>query len=217
LRQFGMRVVIITVALLAAGALSLVALTAWSGTTRDFYPPALAYAFVPGIALALIEAAIPSRALRARSARRIGALHVGLGVALLACDAGFSPGAPALHALLVTGGTALLLAGPLTLQWGTGTSFRTLDNSVMHWLGKRSYGIYLIHHGLIREIARHTQNLSPENAFGVLLIIGGGATIALSAALYHWWESPFLRLKSSQAAFPPRGIRLAHPQRKTAA
>jgi peptidoglycan/LPS O-acetylase OafA/YrhL len=71
-------------------------------------------------------------------------------------------------------------------------------NKALIYLGKISYGLYVIHelaHLLARQIFPAASPLRVVGQSGVSLAI----TIALAAASYRWLESPFLRLKQRYA------------------
>lgn len=79
-------------------------------------------------------------------------------------------------------------------------SWHWLDNGLLDYLGKRSYGISMLHPSVIVLVLdRLIQARATDDpvAFNVLLyVLSVGGTIAVSALSYRWFESPFLRLKS---------------------
>lgn len=82
-----------------------------------------------------------------------------------------------------------------------------LENRVMNYLGKISYGIYVIHPILLYVGTRVLKNVitsgeAPQNQGGVCfaIFIGvSGLTIALAALSYKYYEMPFLRMKDKFA------------------
>lgn len=82
-----------------------------------------------------------------------------------------------------------------------------LENRVMNYLGKISYGIYVIHPILIYVGTRLLNNViasgeALRNQGGVCfaVFIGiSGLTIALAALSYKYYEMPFLRMKDKFA------------------
>lgn len=84
---------------------------------------------------------------------------------------------------------------------------RILSWSPMCWIGRRAYGIYFLHPVILVVLVRHTHlhGMSLTVAFTVV-------TFAVSAAVFRWFETPFLRRKERFAS--DRG-RVAVPTRAT--
>jgi peptidoglycan/LPS O-acetylase OafA/YrhL len=102
------------------------------------------------------------------------------------------------HSLTAIASIAILLA---TL----GATNPLLRNKALIYLGKISYGLYVIHefaHLLARQIFPAASPLRVLMQSGISLAI----TVALAAASYHWLESPFLRLKERFALVQSRRI-----------
>ncbi len=166
------------------------------------------FAFVPGVALAAIEPFAAPR-LRAGSVRvrrasiwgvtLLCAVLTGVFVSLPAGDYG-------LRRVLVTLACGTLLGALVAPQWIGGRSWRALDNRAARWLGQRSYGIYLIHYGLIAHFlsivgAGHGLTLT-----WLLTLAGVTAASVLAAdVLWRVVERPALqrRLPWRQAEFVP--------------
>lgn len=82
-----------------------------------------------------------------------------------------------------------------------------LENRVMNYLGKISYGIYVIHPIVLYVGTRVFKNVvtsgeAPQNQGGVcfaIFICVSGLTIALAALSYKYYEMPFLRIKDKYA------------------
>ena len=73
-----------------------------------------------------------------------------------------------------------------------------LENNVFDFLGKISYGIYVIHPLLIFLLSKIIPDVplpSPLNYISVYLLITG-ATVLLAWLSYSYFEKPFLRLKN---------------------
>lgn len=162
------------------------------------------FAFIPGVALAAIEP-FAAPALRGRRAGRVWAWALlAACVCLLGVFVSLHIDQHGLREIFVTLGCGALLAAPLVLQWTTGKTWRALDNRVMHWLGERSYGIYLIHLGLMTHVAGQ---LSNDHSVKVcyLLLLGGVTVVTLIASDLSWRfvERPALqrRLPWRQAEF----------------
>jgi peptidoglycan/LPS O-acetylase OafA/YrhL len=162
------------------------------------------FAFIPGVALAAIE---PFAAPRLRGTRSGHLWTWGLLAMCLALFAAFIS-VPVPHygarVVLVSLGCGALLGAPLVLQWTTGGCWKVFDNRVMHWIGTRSYGIYLIHLGLMEHVlARFGHSHGVKTTF-VLLLVGVTAVTFIAAdLLWRFVEQPALqrRLPWRQAEF----------------
>jgi peptidoglycan/LPS O-acetylase OafA/YrhL len=191
----GQRLAIVLVVLLVAYAASL-AFKHLAGSPLWFTYNIVEYlfAFIPGVALAAIE---PFAAPRLRAARRgalwaWGALAVSAG--LIATFVLLPVTQVNLRLICVTLGCGALLAAPLALQWATGGCWRVLDNRVMHWLGERSYGIYLIHLTLLGHLLErigHDHGL--RETFALLLLAGTAATLLGADLSWRLIERPALQ------------------------
>ena len=80
-----------------------------------------------------------------------------------------------------------------------GVRSRAIRNSVLQYLGKISYGLYLIHVSMwicvrhfLNESAARYQTLGGRLEIAVLALV---ITVLMASASYRWLESPFLRLK----------------------
>jgi peptidoglycan/LPS O-acetylase OafA/YrhL len=86
---------------------------------------------------------------------------------------------------------------------GAGFPQRVLSMRPVAWLGLVSYGIFLWHVPVLKKIS-DTMNgwhgLRPNTGLGLglMLVIGGGASIALGAASYYIVERPFLLRKDTK-------------------
>ncbi len=104
----------------------------------------------------------------------------------------------AAHTLTAFAATAVLL-GVL------GTQHSFLKHRALIYLGKISYGLYVIHelaHLLAKQIFPAASPLRVVGQSGISLAI----TIALAAASYRWLETPFLRLKEKFAHVQSRPV-----------
>lgn len=80
---------------------------------------------------------------------------------------------------------------------------RLLSVRPLLWLGERSYGIYLIHYGVLHITVGKLAPVLPELERQMLsLLVLLPATLALAWAMYRWIELPALRLKNRFRATP---------------
>ena len=193
------RLVWALLALVFAGALALSELLPQTLEAKRSFP-AMAFAFVPGLALAVAEIDLAPR-VRGWRHGRAAALTLVVG-GLVACAVyslvlgrrlGFHPtvGAGPRAAAAVAAG--LLVAAPLVLQWAQARTWRVLDNPVARGLGRWSYSIYLVHLGLILEVERLLPDRSATGATLLLwLLVALPLVVAAGAAGYRLFERPFL-------------------------
>jgi peptidoglycan/LPS O-acetylase OafA/YrhL len=102
------------------------------------------------------------------------------------------------HSLTAISATAVLLAV-------LGSTYRFFRNKPLVYLGKISYGLYVIHefaHLIAKQIFPAATPLRVVGQSCVSLAL----TIALGAASYRWLESPFLRLKERYAHVRSRPV-----------
>jgi peptidoglycan/LPS O-acetylase OafA/YrhL len=164
------------------------------------------FAFIPGVALAAIEPFAAPR-LRGSSAGRwwVRALAI-VCTALFALYVSIPSSGTDSRLLVVTFACGFLLAAPLALQWTTGGCWRVFDNRPMRWLGERSYGIYLIHLGLVTRVLTHLGRSHPPKTTFLLLLVGVTALTLIAAdLLWRFVEQPALqrRMPWRQAEFAP--------------
>jgi len=97
------------------------------------------------------------------------------------------------------------LASAAVLLSVLGSQHRFLRNPALLYLGKISYGLYVLH-----EFAHFcAMRLAPASTpIGVVgqSVLGLSLTIVLAAASYRWLESPFLRLKERFAHVQSRPV-----------
>jgi peptidoglycan/LPS O-acetylase OafA/YrhL len=177
--------------------------------------PAMLIGFVPGVFLATLEPTLESRlaGLSRGHLLAYALLPVSL-VALVGYHlvSGYLPasdaGSPPLRTLLAAVGTGCLVASPLVWQWSGRPAWSVLDNRALHWAGKRSYGIYLLHWCIGLELVFFGTGLSPRVRTVTLLAIVLPATLVAAAASYRFIEKPFLDLKSRvPGSAPSRRVR----------
>lgn len=162
------------------------------------------FAFIPGIALAAIEPFVAPRLRGSRAGRVCTWTFVGLTVVLLGVFISLPVSEYGLRLIFVTLGCGVLVGAPLVFQWSTGGCWRVLDNRVMLWLGKRSYGIYLIHLGLmIHVLGNIGYGYGVKTTFVLLLVGVTFVTLLAADLLWRFVERPALerRLPWRQAEF----------------
>jgi peptidoglycan/LPS O-acetylase OafA/YrhL len=162
------------------------------------------FAFIPGVALAAIEPFAAPRLSGTREGRVWAWAFAIACLVLAAVYVSVSASQNGLRLVLVTSACAALLAAPLVLQWTTGGCWRVFDNRTMRWLGERSYGIYLIHLGLMTHVlSRLGHSHSGRTTFVVLLAVVTVITLIAADVLWRVVEQPALqrRLPWRQAEF----------------
>ncbi len=169
----------------------------------------MSWAFVPGLALAAWEADLrrafaASPALGRRSAAAALLLAALTFAWLVLVNPSLLDGFTNVAYAIVGGG---VVGATMFWQWTTGRAPRLLDNTVMHHLGRWSYGIYLVHVGIGLELLKHVPSGGNWAVF-VFLAAGMLAGSIVVAALL-WWlvEEPFITRSA-----PKRPDWLPHPQ-----
>jgi peptidoglycan/LPS O-acetylase OafA/YrhL len=94
------------------------------------------------------------------------------------------------------------LSTALILGQIRGTGLLNLNTRLMDYLGKISYGIYVIHPLVIFSLGWLLDGyLSPHHALHYVLVYAlcTGGTLLVAHLSYQYWEKPFLRLKTRYA------------------
>jgi peptidoglycan/LPS O-acetylase OafA/YrhL len=167
---------------------------------------------MPGVALAAIEPVVRPRLEGRELAWRLGWGFLALaGAAFLAASyvVAFGSDVQENAAAFVVIGS--LLTGPLLMQWAAGRTTRVLDNRVLHWVGRHSYGIYLAHVLVIHELHDLTASLpSMRAALATTLPLVLVISAALGALSLRYIERPFLERRapwrSPDRAAPADGL-----------
>jgi peptidoglycan/LPS O-acetylase OafA/YrhL len=106
---------------------------------------------------------------------------------------------------LAAGHTLTAFASAAILLAVLGSQHGFLRDRRLLYLGKISYGLYVVH-----EFAHLcASRLLPASTSGAVMaqsVVGLAFTILLAAASYRWLESPFLRLKERFAHVPSRPV-----------
>jgi peptidoglycan/LPS O-acetylase OafA/YrhL len=155
-----------------------------------------------GILIALIGDKLPRFSRRQRWAMLCG------GVAIWIATYGFSVSSdpPKFTTWrLALGHPLTALASAAVLLSVLGSQHAFLRNRVLLYLGKISYGLYVLHefaHFCASRLVRASTPMTvvPQS------IVGLAVTVLLAAASYRWLESPFLRLKERFAHVQSRPV-----------
>jgi peptidoglycan/LPS O-acetylase OafA/YrhL len=80
------------------------------------------------------------------------------------------------------------------------------DRAPVRWIGKVSYGIYLLHVAAITA----TKQILPEALRSApwIFAVALAGSVAAASASFVWLERPFLRLRDSFRAEPEGGLAL---------
>jgi peptidoglycan/LPS O-acetylase OafA/YrhL len=97
------------------------------------------------------------------------------------------------------------LASAAVLLAVLGSQHRFLRNATLLYLGKISYGLYVLHEFAHFCAMRIAPASTPIGVIGQS-VVGLALTILLAAASYRWLESPFLRLKERFAHVQSRPV-----------
>jgi peptidoglycan/LPS O-acetylase OafA/YrhL len=168
--------------------------------------PGSMWAFIPGMALAVVE---PFAAERLRGHRFGSWLATGMVLAALALYPVYVYVVDSIRlenvlaAVIVTG----VVGGPLVLQWATGRAWRWLDNPVFRWTGVWSYGIYLSHLIVIRKLRPWSLDLGSTPK---AMLLAGPVTLVLAVLLgalsFRFVEAPFLQRRLPWRAAEPKPV-----------
>lgn len=107
--------------------------------------------------------------------------------------------------LLALGHVITALASAAILLSVLGASNRLLHNKSLLYLGKISYGLYVVHEFAHYCAMRWLPAATPLRVI-MQSAIGLALTLGLAAASYRWLESPFLRLKERFAHVQSRPV-----------
>ncbi len=77
-----------------------------------------------------------------------------------------------------------LVGAVLGHQWATGGCWRGLDNRALHWVGARSYSVYVLHSLVIQYVVRLFDGPPTLADVGLSVGLSLVATLAVSALSY---------------------------------
>ena len=187
------RAVIIGVPITLLGAFSLA--THWDEAIYATLPGEF-WAFVPGLLLATIEPfAMPAVRDRPRAVRTGLVLTVAGFVVMMTYLPAVRTLGPGWGKLIAVISTGMLVGGPLLAEWTGMRPWRAFDNRVLHWLGERSYPIFLVHWALLFEIAPLFDITGPKKTLAVVWPLTLAITLVLADILHRLVERPFMRRK----------------------
>ena len=106
---------------------------------------------------------------------------------------------------MVVGHPLTAMASAAVLMSVLGSQHGFLRNKALLYLGKISYGLYVLHEFAHYCAIRMVPASTPRGVFAQS-IVGLALTIMLAAASYRWLESPFLRLKERFAHVQSRPV-----------
>jgi peptidoglycan/LPS O-acetylase OafA/YrhL len=106
---------------------------------------------------------------------------------------------------MALGHPIMALASVAVLLSVLGSQNRLLRNPTLLYLGKISYGLYVLHE-FAHFCAIRLVHASTPGMVVAQSIVGLALTILLAAASYRWLESPFLRLKERFAHVQSRPV-----------
>jgi peptidoglycan/LPS O-acetylase OafA/YrhL len=175
---------------------------------RHEWFPMIAFAFTPGLALAVASTWVPERLRTHPLPRHTGlAMNVAAGAVFLYTSREvLSPGVLSIAGLGVASG--LLVGAALLREWSSRAPYRAFDNRVMQWLGRRSYSFYLLHPIVIVEVVNHLHGGYGVGTFVFDLTVGLVCVLLATWLGYRVMEQPFLNRRKAWNAFS--GTATAH-------
>lgn len=188
------RLIAIAVGIVAAGVASLALRSRFTSLEQSRALPMMFFAFTPGMLLATLELWLGTRAARlARPGHVAGAL-LSLALVAAALRQMEQLRTPLGVGVLSAVACGCFVAAPLVVQWSGRGAWRSLDNPSLHWLGERSYGLYVFHALVIFAVAPVARGLSPIPGFAAVAAISMPICLAVAHLSYHAIELPFQRL-----------------------
>jgi peptidoglycan/LPS O-acetylase OafA/YrhL len=161
------------------------------------------FAFMPGVALAAIEPSATAAVRRGATAWLRDWWLIAVGLALLAAELWLPLDLEGPRGLLIAAGAGALVAAPLLRQWRGRSIWGWLDNRVLHWVGVRSYSLYLLHVPLMAELVE--LDLMRGNVhvrFLEMYALGLAVALPAAALTFRFVELPFLRRRRRAPTTP---------------
>ncbi|WP_241004509.1 acyltransferase [Conexibacter sp. SYSU D00693] len=155
---------------------------------------AVLWCFTPGLAMAALEKDLRAKLVGTRLGKQVAlalsAIAVGSWVSYYVTFDHSGTFWGELQSFLIA---ASVLPALMVSQWAWGALPAVIDNPVNHALGKWSYGFYLVHVAIVRELALNLpDSLGATEA--LFYVAGITAVSGLSLAALSWWllEEPFI-------------------------
>jgi peptidoglycan/LPS O-acetylase OafA/YrhL len=192
-RLSGKRIAHVCLVVAIAMAVLLVPLQSWTGSYVVYYSPIGSITpLLLGCSMAFVRPRVPAW------------LAAGAGVVLIAfvlvAPSGLTASAWRGPEQLAMIASALVLAY-LVGAMGSSRAVAALRSRAAVWLGRRSYGVYLIHLAVLMAVINALPALQSWHAPNLTrALIGVPISLLLAAASYRYVEKPFLRLKDRRFA-----------------
>lgn len=151
--------------------------------------------FCPGVAAAIVEVAWGDRLRDRALTRRLGTAMLGVSAAFYLTLILIQPKDQRVAWLAVVAAGALVVA-PVVRQWSGTPPWRALDLRPLHWIGERSYSLYLLHFMVVNFVVKHfglQDHLSLWPQWWAVTAITLLIAIPASALTYRYVERPFLQ------------------------
>jgi peptidoglycan/LPS O-acetylase OafA/YrhL len=179
---------------------SLVFRAEWANPASKSTLPEYLVAFSPGLAMAVFEQLWIERD---RSKERFrGLAPILLGLAALAAlwhaysrpnSVGDAVVAQTLSGTLVGG---FVVAAALLHEWTEGRALRPFAHPAAVWIGRRSYGIYLLHFLIVLNVVSVGDDVNSVGlSFALRIAVCAALSILAAAVLFQLVERPAMRLR----------------------
>lgn len=102
--------------------------------------------------------------------------------------------------------TLVLIVGQINVK----NRLINFNNWIMDYLGKLSYGVYIIHVIVIYGLLTYVEWSAIQNKYVMVFAIYAsviGLTVAFAHFSYHYFEKPFLKLKNRFAVIHSSGTK----------
>jgi peptidoglycan/LPS O-acetylase OafA/YrhL len=182
-------------------------------------PPSIAFSFVPGLTLAVLEPVLRPALENHRRGPLLAQVVIWTALGLTAFYL-ISTGSFLARNIAALFACLGILGAPMLLQWSTGRCWRVLDNRPLQWIGARSYSFYLGHLLIVFAGASLIRNHFENPRVGILVTLPPVMIVSLLVAWagYRWIEEPFIRMRSpwrrgDQPSPLPAHVQAPAPQR----
>jgi peptidoglycan/LPS O-acetylase OafA/YrhL len=170
---------------------------------------AMAWAFVPGLALAAVEPWVREWPSLPRLGRALAIALLGASAVAGLAVVHFGPADHVARSIAVASFSGLLLAAALVWQWTTDDAPRWAVNPLTEALGRWSYGIYLAHFAISVELFKLVPDgTSAWRSLALVLPVLVALTVAVAAASWRFVERPILEGRTRARLEPATANRL---------